>query len=165
MLSPPDGWNSELMWSRWTYTNRWLPSEMYEDESGFEAVEAYVKQWNENVRELSHSKSNIEHLLLLVGMLSRDIHGYQFSTDDPDGPDDCPSYCHNALFNIQYHDHLMKLVQAVHENARLAVALQGMPTIPFSLILTQPHLSINVRSFSSTAEGYGRRSSGPRSRS
>ena len=99
---------------------------MYEDESGFESVEAYVKQWRENLHELSLSKSHIEHLLLTVGMLSRDIHGYQFATDDPDDPDQCPSYCHNGLFNIQYHEVLMKLIQVVHENARHAVAIQGM---------------------------------------
>ena len=137
MLSPPDGWNSELMWSRWTYTNRWLPSEMYEDESGFEAVEAYVKQWNENVRELSHSKSNIEHLLLLVGMLSRDIHGYQFSTDDPDGPDNCPSYCHNTFFSIKYHEDLMQLIEVVHENARHVIAVQGMYHVNILYIFPQ----------------------------
>ena len=113
------------MWSRWTYTNRWLPSDMYEDDSGFESIQAYVKQWRENLHELSLSKSHIEHLLLTVGMLSRDIYGYQFSTDDPDGPDHCPSYCHNKLFSITYHDDLMRLIGTVYENARLSISSQG----------------------------------------
>lgn len=102
---------------------------MYEDESGFESVEAYVKQWRENVHHLSQSKSHVEHLLLVVGMVSRDIYGYQFSADDPDGPDHCPSYCHNALFSITYHEDLMKLIETVHENARAYIAVQGTPSI------------------------------------
>ena len=114
------------MWSRWTYTNRWLPVEMYEDASGFESIQAYVKQWSDNVHELSKSKSHIEHLLLTVGMLSRDIYGYQFSTADPDDLDHCPSFCHNTLFNITYHEDLMKLVKTVHENARLHAEIQGV---------------------------------------
>ena len=114
------------MWSRWTYTHRWLPSDMYEDESGFECIQAYVKQWKDNVHELSQSKSHIEHLLLTVGMLSRDIYGYQFSTDDPDGPDNCPSYCHNTFFSIKYHEDLMQLIEVVHQNARHLLSVQGM---------------------------------------
>ena len=102
---------------------------MYEDDSGFESVQAYLKQWRENMHNLSQSKSHIEHLLLTVGMLSRDIYGYQFSTDDPDSPDQCPSYCHNALFSITYHEDLMKLLEIVHENARLSIALQGTPSM------------------------------------
>ena len=98
---------------------------MYDDESGFEAVEAYVRQWKENMLTLAASKSHIEHLLLMIGMLSRDIFAYQFSTNDPDDTDTCPTYCHNQFFNVTYHDTLMKLVDLVHTEARSAVEKQG----------------------------------------
>lgn len=98
---------------------------MYDDESGFEAIEAYVLQWKENILTLAASRSHIEHLLLMIGMLSRDIFAYQFSTDDPDDLDTCPSYCHNGLFNIKYHDTLMKLLDLVHAKARIAAQIQG----------------------------------------
>ena len=108
---------------------------MYEDESGYDSIQAYMKQWKENVQELSQSKSHIEHLLLTVGMVSRDIYGYQFSTDDPDGPDNCPSYCHNTFFSIKYHEDLMRLIEVVHDNARRFPVVQGMhlPNVPYIL--------------------------------
>ena len=74
---------------------------------------------------LAASKSNVEHFLLMIGMLSRDIFAYQFSTNDPDDADTCPPYCHNQFFNVTYHETLMKLVDLVLAEARRAVEKQG----------------------------------------
>ena len=124
-LAAPDGWRSQLLWSRWTYTGHWMPSDMYDDEKGFESIENYVRQWKENLATLAQSKSHIEHLLLLTGMISRDIFAFQFSANDPDEVDNCPSYCHNVLFNVPYHDTLMKLLEGVHEKACTATHPRG----------------------------------------
>ena len=105
---------------------------MYEDESGFELVSDYVLLWKKSISNLAGSKSHLEHLLLTVGMISRDIHAYQFSTADPDDMDGCPSYCHNSFFNLEYHDTLMSLLEIVHKEAILLFAAQGKIVTPFS---------------------------------
>ena len=87
---------------------------------------AYVKHWGDNLATLSQSRSHLEHLVLTIGMVSRDIFEFQFSNQDPDDVDHCPSYCHNKWFNIEYHETLMKFIGTVHEKAQMLFEAQGM---------------------------------------
>lgn len=109
---------------------------MYEGEAGFESVTAYVHKWNKDMGALAGSKSHLEHLLLTVGMISRDIYGYQFSSDDPDDDDRCPPYCHNSSFNVQYHETLMKLLAEVHTEAKKVFEAQGISESLASILIS-----------------------------
>ena len=118
MLSIPDGWRTRLSWATWSYPNRWLPASVYEDDLAMLSITSFVHHWEDNIEALSSSKGYIEHLLLAVGLISRDIYSYQFSNQDPDEADDTPPYCNNDNLNLDYHETLMKLVRSVFEQAQ-----------------------------------------------
>ena len=82
------------------------------------SITSFVHHWEDNIEALSSSKGYIEHLLLAVGLISRDIYSYQFSNQDPDEADDTPPYCNNDNLNLDYHETLMKLVRSVFEQAQ-----------------------------------------------
>ena len=82
------------------------------------SITSFVKHWEDNIEALSTSKGYIEHLLLAVGLISRDIYSYQFSNQDPDDAGNTPSYCHNNSLNLSYHKTLMLLVSSVFEQAQ-----------------------------------------------
>lgn len=119
MLSTPDGWRTRLSWATWSYPNRWLPASVYEDDLAMLAITSFVKHWQRNIETFCTSLGYIEHLLLTIGLISRDIYTYQFSTQDPDDVDSTPSYCNSDRLNLSYHDELMKLVGAVFESAQI----------------------------------------------
>lgn len=118
MLSIPDGWRTRLSWATWSYPNRWLPATVYEDDLALISITSFVEHWQHNLERLCASKGHIEHLVLVVGLISRDIHSYQFSNQDPDDVDDTPSYCNSEKLNLSYHEKLMQLVCAVVEHAK-----------------------------------------------
>ena len=119
MLSTPDGWRTRLSWATWTYPNRWLPSCVYDDDLAVLAITSFVKHWQHNIETFCKSLGYIEHLLLTIGLISRDIYSYQFSNQDPDDADSTPSYCNSDRLNLSYHDELMKLVGAVFQHAQV----------------------------------------------
>lgn len=82
------------------------------------AITSFVKHWEDSIETLSKLKGCIEHLLLTIGLISRDIYGYQFSNQDPDEVDDTPSYCNNDNLNITYHEKLMQLIKSVCDHTR-----------------------------------------------
>ena len=119
MLSAPDGWRTRLSWATWSYPNRWLPADVYEDDLAVLAITSFVKHWHHNIETLCRSLGYIEHLLLTIGLISRDVYSYQFSNQDPDDIDNTPSYCNSDRLNLSYHDELMKLLGAVFERAHI----------------------------------------------
>lgn len=122
MLAIPDGYRTRLSWATWSYPNRWLPASVYEDDLAMLAITSFVKHWHHNIKTFCASLGYVEHLLLTLGLISRDIHSYQFSSDDPDEVDNTPSYCNSDRLNLSYHDELMKLVGAVFEHAQINTA-------------------------------------------
>ena len=118
MLSIPDGWRTRLSWATWSYPNRWLPASVYEDDLAMLSITLFVHHWEDNIEALSSSKGYIEHLLLVIGLISCDIFSYQFSNQDPDDVDNTPSYCNNDSLNLNYHNKLMKLVTVVFQHAQ-----------------------------------------------
>ena len=118
MLSIPDGWRTRLSWATWSYPNRWLPAAVYEDDLAMISITSFVDHWREHLGKLSASMGYIEHLLLTVGLISRDIYSYQFSNRDPDDVDNTPSYCNSDRLNLSYHEKLMQLVSVVFEHAK-----------------------------------------------
>ena len=118
MISIPDGWRTQLPWATWSYPNRWLPASIYDDDLAFQRISAYTQYWRANMETLATSKGSVEHILLTVGLISRDIYSYQFANQDPDDVDTTPSYCNSDNLNMDYHDTLMKLVSDVYERAR-----------------------------------------------
>ena len=118
MLSIPDGWRTRLSWATWSYPNRWLPSSVYEDDLALVSITSFVRHWQDNIETLSASKGYIEHLLLAVGLISRNIYSYHFSNQDPDDVDPSPSYCNSNNLNLTYHETLMQLVNNVFEHAQ-----------------------------------------------
>lgn len=118
MLTIPDGWRTRLSWATWSYPNRWLPASVYEDDLAVLAITSFVKHWQHNVESFSKSLGYVEHLLLTIGLISRDIYSYQFSNQDPDDVDNTPPYCNSDRLNLSYHDELMKLVGTVYEHAQ-----------------------------------------------
>ena len=117
MLAIPDGWRTRLSWATWSYPNRWLPASVYEDDLAVLAITSFVKHWQHNIETFCKSLGYVEHLLLTIGMISRDIYSFQFSNQDPDDLDETPSYCNSDRLNLSYHDELMKLLRAVLEHA------------------------------------------------
>ena len=117
MLAIPDGWRTRLSWATWSYPNRWLPASVYEDDLAVLAITSFVKHWQHNIETFCKSLGYVEHLLLTIGMISRDIYSYQFSSQDPEEFDETPLYCNSDRLNLSYHDELMKLVGAVFEHA------------------------------------------------
>ena len=117
MLAIPDGWRTRLSWATWSYPNRWLPANVYEDDLAVLAITSFVKHWHHNIETFCKSPGYIEHLLLTIGMISRDIYSYQFSSQDPEELDETPLYCNSDRLNLSYHDELMRLVGAVFEHA------------------------------------------------
>ena len=118
MISIPGGWRSQLPWATWSYPNRWLPASVYDDDLVFQRITGYIQYWRANIETLGHSKGSVEHLLLTVGLISRNIYSYQFSNQDPDDSDITPPYCNNDKLNMDYHDTLMQLISDVYECAR-----------------------------------------------
>ena len=131
MLSIPDGWRTRLSWATWGYPNRWLPASVYEDDLAMLAITSFVKHWQQNVETFCTSLGYVEHLLLTLGLISRDIHSYQFSNEDPDDVDNTPLYCNSDRLNLSYHDELMKLVGTVFEHVEIRTPGMSYSTLSY----------------------------------
>ena len=109
----PDEFGTLLPWARWNSPFRWLPEDVYDRDAGFKKLEAFITYWKKHINILPKCPDYVEHLVLVVGLVLRDIHAIQFAVNDPDDLDSTPSYCEGGPLTIQYEDSLFTFLRLI----------------------------------------------------
>ena len=118
-VSGPDQYGTLLPWARWNSPHRWLPEDVYDHEGGFKDFQSFIAYWKKHIKALVTSTDYVEHLVLAVGLVIRDIHAAQFAVDDPDEVDTTPPYCDGGALTIQFEDLLLKFLRLVADTIDL----------------------------------------------
>ena len=104
---------SDLPWVLWSCKERWLPAIVHASEAGFNTLESFRRSWLTDTKKLAKASSRIEHLVLVFGLVLRDITSVQFSVADPDEVDNIPFFCSGEYLSISYAETICTSLQTI----------------------------------------------------
>ena len=115
MLQSTPSVGGQLPWASWSCKERWLPAAVHASEVGFQTLESFRQSWISDTKKLAASSSRIEHLVLVFGLVLREITSVQFSIADPDDTDSIPPFCTGQYLSITYADTVCTSLKTILE--------------------------------------------------
>ena len=79
------------------------------------------------------SSDYVEHLVLAVGLVLRDIHASQFAVSDPDEADNTPVYCEGGPLTIEFEDTLSTFLRLIADTIE-RVSQGDLTTAPYDVM-------------------------------